>query len=113
MGATEKQEDAGVLGGAGARARHGPTPPSREHRATHKTHRVSPTVAGATERQEIGLAVRVQGLIPLATSSHSYLIVEIFFCFPLLLAFVLPLLGCLLPRHGALIGFVSSTAGHV
>lgn len=65
---------------SGARARGpdtDPHPPSREHRATHKNHRVSLTVADATERQEIGLAVRVQGLIPLATSSHSYLIVEI------------------------------------
>ena len=51
----------------GARVRgplNGPTPPSRERRSTHKTNSVGPTVADATERQEIGLAVRVQGFDP-------------------------------------------------
>ena len=64
MRATEKQENTEVLGGAGARTRCGSTPPSRERRATHKTHRVESDSGKATERQEIGLAVRVQGLDP-------------------------------------------------
>ena len=64
MEATEKL---GTRECSGARVRgplNGPTPPSRERRSTHKTNSVGPTVADATERQEIGLAVRVQGFDP-------------------------------------------------
>ena len=100
----------------GARVRgplNGPTPPSRERRSTHKTNSVGPTVADATERQEIGLAVRVQGFDPPGDVDTQLPYRGNFFGFLLLLAFVLPVLGCLLPRHGALVGFVSFAADHV